>query len=894
MDIRSTIVSVAALLMWVPLAAEYRINVQAPNMVAADEQFNVAFVIEGEKSPSSFSWDPGDGFQLVWGPQRGSSTSVSIVNGKTTRSSQTTYTYILQPKSTGSFTLPPATAAVKGETITSKPFVIEVLSSGQQSGRAQQPGQASSESGSGSSHGDIASEDLYLQLSLNRSDVVVGEPVNATLKLYQRVNIAGFEDARFPTFNGFWSQEVQAPTNINFQRENVGGEIYNAAVLRSWVIIPQQAGTITIDPAELVCLVNVRTQSTSRSIFDSFFDDGYQTIRKRVYSDKRTVRVSPLPGGAPASFTGGVGSFTIQAKISRDTLKTHEAASIELTVSGKGNISLVEAPALVLPPDFEAYDIKSTDLSDKSTGRTSGARKFEYPFIPRSHGDFTIEPVQFSYYDVNAHKYVTLTTEPLPIHVGKGTETDAAAGGSGQMVPGVSARDVRNLGTDIRYIKTRVPSFASAGSFLCASPLYWVIVALLASAAAVVWILRRRSVSRRADVAGTRHRRANSMARRRLSAAGEFLKKDLHTAFYEELHKTLLGYAGDKLDIDLAEMSRENIRERLVQAGVGDDLADGYMSLLDACEYARYAPDAGHEAMNAHYERALNVISNIDDTMKGHRNGGGGRGAAAMLAVLLLTSVASPRHSYAQDTSGQAFAEAAARECPDSLWEAGVAAYSLGQWDEALSAWGRIESLRVESVELYYNMGNACFKRGDVAHAILWYERALKIGPGDADSRNNLAFANGFVQDHIDVVPEFFLKQWVRGISYMCGSDAWAVAGLVLFALTLALLLLFLSSSRRGWRQAGFFGGIAALLLTASALGCSFARRADYFRADEAIVVKAVTSARSTPGGGTSTDLFVLHEGTKVRILDTVGDWLRIEIADGRQGWLPSADTKII
>lgn len=360
------------------------------------------------------------------------------------------------------------------------------------------------------------------------------------------------------------------------------------------------------------------------------------------------------------------------------------------------------------------------------------------------------------------------------------------------------------------------------------------------------------------------------------------------------MHKTLLGYAGDKLNIDIADMSKENIRERLVGAGAGEELSDRYIALLDACEYARYAPDAGHDAMDAHYREALEVISNIEEAMKGHagtalRNGGG---AAAVIVAALLVSGVTAQGARVQDQPGQAVTQM--RSYPDSLWNAGVDAYARGLWEQALEDWRKIESLGIESVDLYYNMGNASYKQGDISHAILWYERALKIDPSDADSRNNLAFVNGFVQDHIDVVPEFFLKQWVRRLSYIMGSDAWAIAACLMFAVLLALVLVFLLSGKRGARQAGFFGAIAALLLTALSLGCSFAQRADYFRADKAIVVSAVTSAKSAPGSETSADLFVLHEGTKVHILDTVGDWLRVEIADGRQGWLPSSTLEII
>ena len=250
------------------LTAQTTMRVDVPNVVAADEQFNVTFIVEGDENPKDFSWSQGDDFQLVWGPQQGRSTSVQIINGKTTRSSQFTYTYILMPKKTGKFTIPAATARLKGgKQITSGTATVEVVanSGSSSSGRGSQGGVQSS---APSSVGAIGDDDLFMRFTFNRRNVVVGEPIEATLKLYQRVNIAGFEDARFPAFNGFWSQEVEAPTNIEFQRENVNGNIYYSAVLRKYVLIPQQSGTITIDPAELVCVVNVRVSPTGgASIF---------------------------------------------------------------------------------------------------------------------------------------------------------------------------------------------------------------------------------------------------------------------------------------------------------------------------------------------------------------------------------------------------------------------------------------------------------------------------------------------------------------------------------------------------------------------------------------------------------------------------------------------------
>ena len=274
--------------------------------------------------------------------------------------------------------------------------------------------------------------------------MVIGEPVIATVKLYQRTNISGFESASFPSFNGFWSQELEAPTNIEFQRETYDGQIYNAAVLRKFLLIPQRQGQITIDPAELVCLISVRVSSGGNSIFDGFFDD-YRTVRKKVQTKPVTVNVAALPAGAPASFGGGVGEFTISAAVSKDSLKTHEAATLVVTVAGKGNVSLLEAPKVSFPPDMEVYDTKVA--SNIAPGGISGTRKYEYPFIPRSYGDFVIEPIKYSYYDVNQKKYVTLQTDPIDLKVLKGNETESSGP---MMVPGIGQKDVKDLDTDIR------------------------------------------------------------------------------------------------------------------------------------------------------------------------------------------------------------------------------------------------------------------------------------------------------------------------------------------------------------------------------------------------------------------------------------------------------------
>ncbi|MBR5256173.1 MAG: protein BatD, partial [Bacteroidales bacterium] len=483
--------------------AQSTIQVEVHNIVEVGERFNVVFVVEGEHAPSEFSWSPSDDFTLVWGPQKGTSTSVSMVNGKTTRSSQTSYTYILQAKKTGTFQLASARATVKGNEISSKAVQITVVEGGsdaakqgQQGGSAQ--GGQSQQQGSRSGNVSTDTGELFMRLYLSKHDAMVGEPITATLKIYQRANLTGFEDAKFPKFNGFWSQEVDTPQSIEFQREQVGDKMYNAAVLRRWVLIPQKAGSLTIDPSEIVCLVNVRTQrAKTGSIFDDFFENDYVTQRQRVTTPSMTVKVSALPGGAPDGFSGAVGEYSVSAKLSKDALKTHDAASLIVTVTGKGNVSLVEAPKIDFPPDFEAYDVKTTSGTDRSG--TSGSKTFEYPFIPRSPGEFTLPPVKFSYYDVKNRRYATASTDSLKLSVERsaGGAAQPAQNGSGTLT--VDRKGVKNLGEDIRFIKTKT-SLSEDKGFFVGKPAYWILVALLLLGAAAVWLSLRKLAARRADV----------------------------------------------------------------------------------------------------------------------------------------------------------------------------------------------------------------------------------------------------------------------------------------------------------------------------------------------------------------------------------------------------------
>ena len=846
------------------LSAQSTISVKAPNLVAMDEDFNVTFIVEGEKAPSSFEWDQGEDFQMVWGPQKGTSTSISIINGKTTKSVQNTYSYVLRAKKTGTFTLPTASALVDGAQILSKRTSIEVLEAQEEAASKKQQ---SSDSGSDAS----ASGEILLRWTPSKTDVMIGEPFTMTLTLLQNANVTGCNISAFPDISGFKVEEIQAPQQLSYHRENVGGKIFNAALLRSFRFTPEKSGDLTVGPVELNCEISVRTGSRVPGFpFSDLIGDDYITKVRRVSSKSATIHVRPIPADAPASFCGGLGSnFSIKASVSADSLKSHDAASLKVTVTGEGNRSKMEAPKVNFPPDFEVFDVKPTESGNSVT--------YEYPFIPRSHGDFTIPGIEYSYLDVKTRKFVTLTTAPIDIHVEKGADIPAASG-SGQMVGGAVKRDVRDLGSDIRFIKTGEQKFSPAGKFFTGSAAMWLTAALLVLLAAAAYFAMRTIASRRSDVVWTRKRSASKMARRKLARAGEYLQKNLYSAFYEELHKALLGFVSDKFSMDAGELSKDNIADTLVAGGVSEGIARDYVSLLDACEYARYSPDAGHDAMNAHYESAVEVISAIDSGMK---KGVKVKGAAAVAALVLMMSAAVP--GRAADTPA----------C-DSLWQAGAAYYTEGQWVQAADSWAAIISQGIESPDLYYNLGNAYFRQGDNARAILNYERALRLDPSHADARFNLEFVNSLTSDKIEAVPEFFLEAWGRKMCWTFPSNVWAVLFIVMLAVTLALALLFLLSRRPALRKAGFFAGIAALLLCLVCLDFAFWQKTDYASRKEAIIMVPVSSAKSSPGAESSVDLFILHEGAKVRIIDEVGKWRNIELSDGRKGWIHSDDMEKI
>ena len=585
--------------------------VDAPRVVGQDEAFRVVFTADGEIE--DFQTPQFTGLEVLAGPSQSKMMSSQYINGKSSKKVEISYTYIVRPVAEGMAKISAASATIGGKVYTTKEMQVEVVKGaasnggsqqqqGQITGDAQQTKQKSSS--------EVSSKDVFLQLSFSKTKVVKGEPIIATLKLYTKVGIAGFEDIKFPVFDGFWSQEIETPQNINFVRENVDNQIYSAAVLRKYVLLPQQTGDLEIKPAEMICQVQVMTAPRGRSIFDDFFDQGYQIVKKRVNSGDAKIKVSPLPAGAPASFGQGVGNFSLKVELSRDSVKAHEAGSVIVTVQGTGNLNLIEAPKVQLPADFELYDVKTSNSYSYGANGISGSKSFEYPFIPRSEGVFEIPPVEYSYYDIKQGKYVTLKSEPVEIKVAKG---DGVAAGT--LVQGISKQSVASLGEDIRYILQGAAGLGRKGHFFVGSWIFFVLLALLIAVYAVLyWALKKRA-KLKGDVVRTRNKKANKVARTRLKLAKSYMEQNLRSPFYEEVHKALLGYISDKLAIQFADMQRDTIKETMAAKKVSEANIAAFLQVLEDCEMARYSFGGDQGEISQVYGKAMEIISALEDEL---------------------------------------------------------------------------------------------------------------------------------------------------------------------------------------------------------------------------------------------------------------------------------------
>ena len=583
-------------------ADEITFTANAPEVVVSGDQFRLSFTVNSQKV-RDFRAPSIQGFEVLMGPSR--STQYQNYNGVVTNS--ITFTYILMAEKEGTYKIPGATIVADGNNYTSNSVEIKVLPPDQSSSNAGS-GRASSSRNQANS-GKITDKELFMLATVNKTSAYEQEAILLTYKIYTQVNLTGL-NGDVPDLKGFHTQEVELPNQKTFTLEHYNGRNYNTTVWRQFVLFPQQTGKIEIPSVTFEGTVSQRVASADP--FDAFFNGGnYINITKNLVTPKLAIDVKALPAGKPSNFSGGVGEFTLSSSISTQELKTNDAVTIKLVISGTGNMKLINTPEVGFPQDFEIYDPKVENKFNLTRNGLAGNKVIEYLAIPRHAGTYTIPPIEFSYFDLKSQSYKTLKTDAYTLNVAKGE------GNSDQVVANFTSKeDLKVLGQDIRYIKTGETRLTKKDDYFFGSMSYYMWYLIPLALFIAFMMAYRKQAMENANVAKVRTKKANKVATKRMKNAGKLLAEKKSEAFYDEVLKALWGYISDKLSMPVSQLSKDNIEEELQKHQVSDELIKEFINNLNECEFARYAPGNQDEKMDKIYSSAIDVISKMENSIK--------------------------------------------------------------------------------------------------------------------------------------------------------------------------------------------------------------------------------------------------------------------------------------
>ena len=595
-------------------AEKVTFEASSPLTVAVGEAFRVEFALNAYPDKGTFKAPSFEGFDVIAGPAESSGQSIQIVNGAMTKSINYTITYVLLPQAAGNVTVGAAEVTVDGTVYRSNALPIEIVNEGKSPGAGGTQSRPREDSSPDvTAQNQIAKDDILLRAVVSRTSVYKGEPLRVTFKLYERVPVVGYNDVKFPSFNGFWAQELNTD-NARRQRETFNGKVYETLVAKEYLLYPQQAGTLVIEPAELTAVAQVVVPG--RRNVDPFFGGGpdFVNVPRKVQSPRINIAVKPLPAGAPASFSGAVGSFTMDAVLPQERLAANSAATYTVKISGTGNLTFVQAPKLTLPASFEQYNVKTTESINASAAGISGYRQFEYPFIARAEGTYDVEPVEFSYFDPARMQYMTLRSRPLELEI----TPDAKGGGGDAYVVqgrGMSKEEVKMLGQDIRFIKLGNAQLRPVREPFLFGAAYWGLLVGILALFTAVYVALRKQIRESQNAALVRGKRANKVAVQRFRVAKRYMEEQNRHAFYEEMLRALWGYMGDKFNIPVANLTKENVREELHKRGVSAEESQRFTSIITKCDEAQYSPAASAQ-MSEVYAEGVDIISRIEAVIK--------------------------------------------------------------------------------------------------------------------------------------------------------------------------------------------------------------------------------------------------------------------------------------
>jgi len=573
--------------------------------VGVGEQFQVTFTLNCDGQ--NFRSPDLSNFNVLSGPNK--SSSISIVNNSYTQT--LSFTFFLQPKSEGAFKIGPASIEVQGKKINSNIINLTVVKGNPPAGNNQNNNQGNNQSSG------ITDKNLFVRAIVNKTSVFEGEALTVTFKIYTNIDVNSYSVSKAPAFNGFWNQDIEIPNPPPTSVEVIDGVRYTTAVIKKAVLFPQQSGVLTIDPMELECIARIRVRNQRMAdpfgmFNDPFFSDafgGVQQVKCNAKSISVKVNVRELPGTAPSTYSGAVGSLTFDASLDKTVTKENEPVNLKFKISGNGNLKLATAPDVSFPEDLETYDPKIGESYKASDAGVNGSKTIEYLIIPRHEGDYEIPAVTFTYFDLVKQQYVSKTAGPFKVKVGKGNGSSTASSSG-------SKNDVQLLGRDIRYLKTDKQLFPSDGGRFYGSWLFYVLSLLPLIAAAGGIYFKRQTAFNEANSILVRSKKATSFAQKRLAGAGKLIAENKHAMAFEEISKALWGYASDKLTIPVSELSKENIAEQLRNKNVKDQSIERFTNCISTCEMAQYGGLDVTAQSNKLYQDAIQIITDIEGGMK--------------------------------------------------------------------------------------------------------------------------------------------------------------------------------------------------------------------------------------------------------------------------------------
>lgn len=592
----------------VVLASQAQIVVSVPSHVEAGENFRLSYTINTQDVDEFRAGSIPGGLELIAGPYTSQQSSYRMVNGHTSSSSSITFTYTLYAAKDGSFTIPPAHARINGRMVASRAAKVVVNGRARNSGGApkmhgedesREPSMASADS-------KITANDLFIKVTANKRRVHEQEPILLTYKVYSLVDLTQLE-GKMPDLTGFHSQEVPLPQQKSFHLERVNGKTYRAVTWSQYVMYPQMTGNLQIPSITFKGIVVQQNRSVDP--FEAFLNggSGYVEVRRNIVAPGLTVQVDPLPT-KPTGFSGGVGKFNISAQLTKKEVKAGDPVTLRVVVGGNGNLKLIKQPEVNFPKDFDKYDAKVTDKTKLTSTGVGGNMIYDFLFVPRDQGTYTIPAVSFTYYDTDLNTYKTIRTQSFKLIVDKGDGNSTSAD-----------YDVQKA-NDIHDIMSGKCEQRQVGNFFFGSTSWWISLLLPLIAFVVLLVIFRKRALDHADAVKMRGKKANKIARKRLKKASKLMFQGKSEAFYDEVLRALWGYVGYKLNIPVEQLNRDNITEKLQSHEVDDAIIGKFISALDTCEFERYAPGDASGNMEKTFNSAMTAIEEIEEVMK--RNGG--------------------------------------------------------------------------------------------------------------------------------------------------------------------------------------------------------------------------------------------------------------------------------